>query len=120
MPRPEEDKESKKGEGNYHSDKDTPNQEHDSNRNLSSVVVTNPLAGPLSWRHEGYRRVKLFPWWLRYNFGIAREAALKDKIIKLASDVGGLEHNWTSRVLRHAVSEFSKKDWDQITTAIIT
>lgn len=109
MPRPEEDKESKKGKGNYHSDKDTPNQEHDSNRNLSSVVVTNPLAGPLSWRHEGYRRVKLFPWWLRYNFGIAREAALKDKIIKLASDVGGLEHNWTSRVLRHAVSEFSKK-----------
>ena len=33
----------------------------------------------------------------------------KDKIIKLASDVGGLQHNWTSRVLRHAVSEFSKK-----------
>src|SRR5919198_618774 len=71
-------------------------------------TVKNPLADPVSWKSKFYRRVKLFPWWLRYNVGIAEESILKDKIINLAASIG-LEHKWIERVLRHAVSEFSKK-----------
>jgi hypothetical protein len=71
-------------------------------------TVKNPLADPVSWKSKFYRRVKLFPWWLRYNIGIAEESILKDKIINLAASIG-LEHKWIERILRHAVSEFSKK-----------
>jgi hypothetical protein len=45
---------------------------------------------------------------LRYNIGIAEEAVLKDKIIHLGTSVG-LDNKWINRILRHAVSEFSKK-----------
>src|SRR5919198_6461743 len=72
------------------------------------TTVKNPLADPVSWKSKFYRRVKLFPWWLRYNLGIAEESILKDKIIELAESIG-LEHKWIERILRHAVSEFSKK-----------
>ncbi len=68
----------------------------------------NPLALPNPWWYELYQRIKLTPWWLSYNFGIVKEAVLKDKIIKLATDLG-LQENWVKRVVRHAVSEFSKK-----------
>ncbi len=68
----------------------------------------NPLANPLPWWYECYKRFKLFPWWLRYNIGIAEEAVLKDKIIQLGCDIG-LQAKWLKRVIRHSVAEFSKK-----------
>jgi len=68
----------------------------------------NPLADPLPWWYELYKRIKLFPWWLRYNVGIAEEAVLKDKIIQLGSKMG-LQDKWLKGIIRHAVSEFSKK-----------
>ena len=78
------------------------------NEHVHPVVVANPLAQPLSWQNGLYKRLKLFPWWLRYNIGVAEEAVLKDKIIHLGTSVG-LQDKWTNRILRHAVSEFSKK-----------
>jgi hypothetical protein len=68
----------------------------------------NPLALPYPWWYELYKRMKLIPWWLSYNFGVAKEAVLKDKIIELACNMG-LEEKWVKRIIRHAVSEFSKK-----------
>ena len=70
--------------------------------------VDNPLADSFPWWFELYNRVKLFSWWLKYNIGIAHQAALKDQIIELASSMG-LQDRWTDRIVRHAVSEFSKK-----------
>jgi hypothetical protein len=40
--------------------------------------------------------------------GIVHEAALKDNIIALATSMG-LQDKWTNNIVRHAVSEFSKK-----------
>ena len=74
----------------------------------SDLSPANPLAEPLPAYYEFYKRLKLFPWWLRYNFGIAKEAILKDKIIQLGAMMG-LQDKWIRRILRHAVSEFSKK-----------
>ena len=62
---------------------------------------------PLPWWYEHYKRIRLFPWWARYNFGIAKEASYKDKILKLAKNMD-FEIKATSRIIRHAVSEFSK------------
>jgi len=62
---------------------------------------------PLPWWYEHYKRVRLFPWWTRYNFGITKEASYKDKILKLAKNMD-FEIKATSRIIRHAVSEFSK------------
>lgn len=59
--------------------------------------VQNPL----------YKRLKLFPWWVRYNVGITRESILKEKIVELGKDLG-LDKGHAKRVIRHAVSEFSK------------
>lgn len=72
------------------------------------VRVDNPLADSFPWWFELYNRIKLFSWWLKYNIGIAHQAALKDQIIELASSMG-LQDRWTDRIVRHAVSEFSKK-----------
>ena len=68
----------------------------------------NPLTEPLSTWHGFYKRLELFPWWIRYNFGLAKEAVLKDKIIQLGTAMG-LQDKWLHRIIRHAVSEFSKK-----------
>ncbi len=68
----------------------------------------NPLANPLPWWYELYKRMKLVPWWLGYNIGIAEQAVLKDKIVQLGTNMG-LRHKWLERIIRHAVSEFSKK-----------
>lgn len=70
--------------------------------------VVNPLAKPAPWWSEIYRRIKLFPWWLRYHRGVVQEAVLRDRIIELGTALG-LEHRWLKRILRHAISEFSKK-----------
>jgi hypothetical protein len=74
-------------------------------KDLSSI---NPLTEPLPARYEFYKRLKLFPWWLRYNIGIAKEAILKNKIIQMGTMMG-LQDRWIHRIIRHAVSEFSKK-----------
>jgi hypothetical protein len=74
-------------------------------KDLSSI---NPLTEPLPARYELYKRLKLFPWWLRYNIGIAKEAILKNKIIQMGTMMG-LQDRWIHRIIRHAVSEFSKK-----------
>ena len=62
----------------------------------------------MSTWYELYKRFKLFPWWLRYNIGLAHEAVLRDKIISLGTTMG-LQDKWLQRIIRHAVSEFSKK-----------
>lgn len=68
----------------------------------------NPLAEESIPRwYEFYKRVKLLPWWIRYNVGIARESILKDKIIELCNNME-LNKAHAQRVIRHAVSEFSK------------
>lgn len=71
-------------------------------------IIENPLARPSPWRLELYRRFKLFPWWIKYNVGFTKESELKDKIILLATEMN-LEKRWTKKIVRHAVSEFSKK-----------
>lgn len=68
----------------------------------------NPLANPLPWWYEFYKRITLFPWWLRYNIGVAEEAVLKDNIIQLGTSMR-LQDKWLKRIIRHTVSEFSKK-----------
>jgi hypothetical protein len=76
--------------------------------NYQKNGVKNPLTTSLGWHFQLYQRFKLFPWWIRYNVGMTKEAALKEQIVKLAMSMD-LERNWTKRVLRHAISEFSKK-----------
>jgi hypothetical protein len=72
------------------------------------TAAINPLSESLSPWYEFYKRVKLFPWWLQYNIGLSQEAHLKDKIIRLGTKMG-LQDKWLYRIIRHAVSEFSKK-----------
>ncbi len=67
----------------------------------------NPLVEPLPWWYGFYRRIRLVPWWLRYNIGIAEQADLRDKIIQLSTSMR-LNDNIVSKIIRHAVSEFSK------------
>src|SRR5262245_43024654 len=73
-----------------------------------SIFITNPLVQRLEWHHELYRRIKLVPWWIKYNIGVAEAAVLKKNILKLASDIG-FQDKWAAALIRHAVSEFSKK-----------
>ena len=70
--------------------------------------MANPLAQPSPWWSELYQRIKLFPWWIRYNVGLTEESDLKDKIVDLASEMN-LDKSWTKKIVRHAISEFSKK-----------
>ncbi|MFQ5969478.1 MAG: hypothetical protein ACE5J2_03165 [Nitrososphaerales archaeon] len=81
---------------------------YNADESIPSSADYNPLASPFPWWYEFYKRIKLVPWWINYNFGIAREAVLKDKIVDL-SCVMGLQDKWVKRILRHAVSEFTKK-----------
>ena len=75
-------------------------------RSLTPSTI-NPLAESPTW-YEFHKRLKLFPWWLNYNIGRAREAILKDKIVQLGASMG-LQDKWLNSIIRHAVSEFSKK-----------
>jgi hypothetical protein len=68
----------------------------------------NPLIQSRPWHYHFYKRVKLFPWWFLYNVGAVKEAVLKNRIIKQATDIG-LQDRWTAKLVRHAVSEFSKR-----------
>lgn len=69
---------------------------------------TNPLAQPLPKWYEFYKRIRLFPWWVKYNSGFAEEAILRNKIIELGRTIG-FQDKWMQSVIQHAVSEFSKK-----------
>ena len=61
----------------------------------------------LPWWYEYYKRIRLFPWWTRYNIGRTTEASHKDKILDLVANMD-FDIKTTSRIVRHAVSEFSK------------
>lgn len=67
----------------------------------------NPLLESLPWWQEFYKRIRLVPWWLRYNIGVADQADLRDKIIQLSSNMG-LDTSLVRKTVRHAISEFSK------------
>ena len=66
-----------------------------------------PLIKPFPWWYELYKRIRLFPWWTRYNIGLTAEASHKDEILELAGQME-FDIKATSRIIRHAVSEFSK------------
>jgi hypothetical protein len=66
-----------------------------------------PLIKPFPRWYEVYERIRLIPWWTRYNIGLTKEASHKDKILELAANMG-FDKKPTSRIIRHAVSEFSK------------
>jgi hypothetical protein len=81
---------------------------NNNNDDLQLSSPSNPLAEPLAAWYQFYKRIKLFPWWIRYNIGIAKEAVIKDKIVQLGTTMD-LQDKWLQRIIRHAVSEFSKK-----------
>jgi hypothetical protein len=89
-------------------DNDNTSRSNSNNNDLQLSATTNPLAEPLPAWYEFYKRLKLFPWWICYNIGIAKEAVIKNKIIQLGTAMG-LQGKWLHRIIRHAVSEFSKK-----------
>ena len=87
---------------------DVINDSDNNNQNLKEDLNQfNPLVEPLPWWYEFYKRIRLLPWWFRYNIGIAEQADLRDKIIKLSSSMR-LDDKVVSKIIRHAVSEFSK------------
>jgi hypothetical protein len=91
----------------HNNDNNDAHYTNDPSESPSSSTI-NPLAEPLPTWYGFYKRLKLFPWWIRYNIGLAHEAILKDKIINLGTSMG-LQDKWLQRIIRHAVSEFSKK-----------
>jgi hypothetical protein len=68
----------------------------------------NPLSKPVPWSQELLKRIKLSGWWLRYQRGFTYEAILRDRILLLGMEVG-FQDRWLKGILRHAISEFSKK-----------
>jgi len=70
--------------------------------------IEDPIGKSTFWLFELYQRIKLFPWWIKYNLGLTEESELKNKIIHLATEMK-LEKRWIKDIVRHAVSEFSKK-----------
>lgn len=79
----------------------------DSDNQESDLDQFNPLVEPSSWWYGFYKRIKLVPWWLRYNAGIAEQANLRNKIIQLSRNMR-LDYKTVSKIIRHAISEFSK------------
>jgi hypothetical protein len=74
----------------------------------TSSTPANPLANAVPWRQQLYNRVKLIPWWLSYNRGVTPQAVLRDRMIELGTTMG-LQDKWLRKIIRHAISEFSKK-----------
>ena len=68
----------------------------------------NPLAQPISKWYELHKLLKLFPWWIKYNIGTSDEFHLKDKIIEIGQTLG-LSNVWMNKIIKHAITEFSKK-----------
>jgi len=40
-------------------------------------IIANPLIKPLKWHSELYRRIRLLPWWVKYNIGVAEAAVAR-------------------------------------------
>lgn len=74
----------------------------------SKLGSMNPLADAIPWRQQLYNRIKLLPWWVHYHRGATSQAVLRDRIMELGSTMG-LQERWLGKIVRHAVSEFSKK-----------
>ena len=77
------------------------------NQDFEDLDQFNPLVEPLPWWYGFYRRIRLVPWPLRYKIGIAEQADLRDRIIQLSASMR-LDYKIVSKIIRHAVSEFSK------------
>lgn len=60
------------------------------------------------WGIEIYNRLKLFPWWVSYHKGNTIESELRENIISIGHKLG-MKDKWLKKILRHTVSEFSKK-----------
>jgi hypothetical protein len=58
--------------------------------NITKIDAQHHLtpAKRLPWWYEHYKRIRLFPWWTRYNIGLTEEASHKDKILELAAKNG--------------------------------
>ena len=77
--------------------------------NNNNGLPTAKLPGKLSLiGFEFYNRIKLFPWWLQFHKGQTAEANLKNNILDLGKSLG-FEDRWMKDILRHTISEFSKK-----------
>ncbi|MCI0564689.1 MAG: hypothetical protein MN733_39985, partial [Nitrososphaera sp.] len=74
----------------------------------TNPVPVNPLANAIPWRQQLYNRIKLLPWWLHYHRGVTSQAVLRDRIMELGTTMG-MQERWLKKIIRHAVSEFSKK-----------
>ena len=75
--------------------------------NIGMAEQFNPLVEPLPGWYRFYRRIRLVPWWLRHNIWMVEQADLMDKLIKLSTNMG-LNDKIVKKIIRHAVSEFSK------------
>lgn len=82
------------------------NRDEEEIRKSEIVHKVTPIKS-FPWWYEHYKRIRLFPWWTRYNVGLTKEASHKDKILELATNMD-FDIKATSRIIRHAVSEFSK------------
>lgn len=78
------------------------------NQDNENSIIINPLSQPFSIWYEFRQRIKLSRWWIKYNLRKNKEAELKDRIIHLTL-IMGFNPAWTNKIIRHAVSEFSKK-----------
>ena len=58
---------------NDNNDNNDAHYTNDPSESPSSSTI-NPLTEPVSTLYEFYKRLKLFPWWIRYNIGLAHEA----------------------------------------------
>ncbi|HKU83931.1 MAG TPA: hypothetical protein VJP58_07805 [Candidatus Nitrosocosmicus sp.] len=77
--------------------------------NNKNGLSAEKLPGRLSLMgFEFYNRIKLFPWWLQFHKGQTTESILKNKIIEVGKSFG-FEERWIKDILRHTISEFSKK-----------
>ena len=81
---------------------------NESEKDDHDFLFFNPLAQPFSKWYELHKRLNLFPWWIRYNLGSAKEANLKDRILEVGKNLG-LSTIWMNKIIRHSISEFSKK-----------
>ncbi len=74
----------------------------------NNIFSSNLRVKGIHFGKEFYNRVKLFPWWLHYHKGDTVESELRNNIIRVGRELG-LDEKWLKNILRHTVSEFSKK-----------
>lgn len=86
----------------------TSDSEEDDLNNTNGLSDAKLPSRLTSFGFEFYNRIKLFPWWLQYHKGLTAESNLTNHIIDLSRSLG-LEDRWVKGILRHTISEFSKK-----------